>query len=506
MKRAFVFAASLLAVPVLVGGGLLAVTGHCSTPKAAVAPPPLTDAVTAPAVALSRAYTAVAAHVRPAVVSVYSEKMIKYRSPESDWPFGDDFFNQFFGGMNPHRPQQQQPQQQPKEYKVPQRGMGSGMILDNAGHILTNYHVVKDVDEIKVKLSDKREFPAEVVSTDPKTDVAVIRIKGKVPADLSAVQLGDSDALQVGELVMAVGAPFGLTQTVTTGIISAIGRSDVGIADYENFLQTDAPINPGNSGGPLVNMKGEVIGMNSAIATNSGQSAGIGFAIPSNMIKSMLPTLVKGGKIARGLLGVGIQDLDKELAKQFKLADTNGSLVSSVNPGSAADKAGIKVGDVITRFGGKEVANTRELRNAVAATAPGTKMPVELVRAGKTQTLTVTVGEATAEASAQAEPGDSANPDQTTKLGLNLQPVTPELARRYSLGENTGLVVTGVEAGSAAAQAGLQEGDLIAEVNHRKVEKIAELQSALTEAKGAGNVLFLVKRKSMSLFVVLPLE
>jgi serine protease Do len=504
MKRIVVFTASLLAVPILVGGGLLAINGHCSTPKAAVAPPPpLTAAAVAPATALSNAYIAVAGHIRPAVVSVYSEKMVKYRSPESDFPFGDDFFQQFFG---PNGPQSRRQQPQSKEYKVPQRGMGSGVILDTAGHILTNNHVVKDVDEIKVKLSDKREFPAEVVSTDPKTDVAVIRIKGKVPADLPTAQLGDSDALQVGELVMAVGAPFGLTQTVTTGIISAIGRSDVGIADYENFLQTDAPINPGNSGGPLVNMKGEVIGMNSAIATNSGQSAGIGFAIPSNMIKAMLPTLIKGGKIARGLLGVGIQDLDKDLAKQFKLADTNGSLVSSVNPDSAADKAGIKVGDVITRFGGKEVQNTRELRNAVAATAPGAKVPVELVRGGKTLSLSVTVGEATGETAAAAESSDSGGSDQAVKLGLTLQTVTPELAQRYGLGDRQGLVVTEVEQGSSAGQAGLQAGDLIAEVNHRKVTKISEFQSALAEAKGAGNVLLLVKRKSMSLFVVLPMQ
>jgi len=499
MKRLVVFTATLLAVPLLVGGGLLAITGHCSTPKVVAPPPALTPAVIAPAVALSQAYVAVAGHIRPAVVSVYSEKLVKYQSPESAFPFGDDFFQQFFGNQGPQR------RSAPKEYKVPQRGMGSGMILDKEGHILTNYHVVKDVDEIKIKLPDKREFKAEVVSSDPKTDVAVIRIKDKVPADLPTVQMGDSDALQVGELVMAVGAPFGLTQTVTTGIISAIGRSDVGIADYENFLQTDAPINPGNSGGPLVNMKGEVIGMNSAIATNSGQSAGIGFAIPVNMIKAMLPTLVKGGKIARGLLGVGIQDLDKELAKQFKLPDSNGSLVSSVNPGSAADKAGIKVGDVITRFNGKEVQNTRELRNGVAATAPGAKATVELIRAGKPMTLTVTIGEATAEPAA-ADTDESGDSGQAVKLGLTLKSLTPELAKQYGLADSSGLVVSAVEPGSPAAQAGLQEGDLIAEVNHQKVGKLSEFQGALDDARKSGSALFLVKRKSMSLFVVLQLN
>jgi len=326
MKRFVVFTASILAVPLLVGGGMLAITARCSSPKAMEPPPPLTEAVTAPAVALSNAFIAVAAHVKPAVVSVYSEKMVRTQTPDFGFPFGDDLFQQFFGQQAPQR------RSAPKERMTPQRGMGSGMILDKSGLILTNNHVVKDADDIKIRLSDKREFPAEVVSTDPKTDVAVIRIKGKVPPDLPAVKLGNSDALRQGELVLAIGAPFGLTQTVTTGIISAIGRSDVGIADYEDFLQTDAPINPGNSGGPLVNMKGEVIGMNSAIATASGSSAGVGFAIPSNMINNMLPTLTKGGRITRGLLGVGIQDLDKDLAKQFNLAEPNGALVSSVVP------------------------------------------------------------------------------------------------------------------------------------------------------------------------------
>lgn len=496
MKRLVVYTAGILAVPLLVGGGMLAITGHCSSPKVVVPPPPLTAAVTAPAKALSDAYAAVAAHVRPAVVSVYSEKMIRYQSPDNAFPFGDDFFRQFFGQQGPQR------RSAPKEYKVPQRGMGSGMILDKAGHILTNYHVVKDVDEIQVKLPDKREFKAEVVSTDPKTDVAVIRIKGKVPADLPTVQLGNSDALRVGDLVMAIGAPFGLTQTTTTGIISAIGRSDVGVADYEDFLQTDAPINPGNSGGPLVNMDGQVIGMNSAIATNSGQSAGVGFAIPSNMISAMLPILTKGGKITRGLLGVGIQDLDKDLAKQFNLSDDNGALVTSVSPGSAAEKAGIQVGDVITGFNGKAIESSRDLRNRVGSVPPGAKVKLDLVRNGKPLTLAATIGEATPEAAA----AEGAAPEQAAKLGLSVQPLTPELAQRYGLTEKTGLVIADVDPGSPAAQAGLQEGDLIVEVNRKRVTQVSELQSAVAASRKEGSILLLVKRKNLSLFVALPLN
>jgi len=497
MKRFVVYSASLLAVPLLVGGGMLAVTGHCSSPKVD-APPPLTATVVAPAKALSDAYVAVAAHVRPAVVSVYSEKMVRMQAPDQGFPFGDDFFRQFFGQQTPQR------RSAPKEQKVPQRGMGSGMILDKAGHILTNYHVVKDVDEIKVRLSDKREFKAEVVSADPKTDVAVIRIKDKVPADLPTVKLGNSDKLQVGELVMAVGAPFGLTQTVTTGIISAMGRSDVGLADYEDFLQTDAPINPGNSGGPLVNMNGEVIGMNSAIATSSGSSAGIGFAIPSNMINSMLPTLTKGGKIVRGLLGVGIQDMTEELAKQFELSDSNGALVTTVSPGSAADKAGVKVGDVIVGFNGKEVEDGRDLRNRVGRLAPGSKVALKLMRGGKEVMLSATVGEASSEAG--GEGGTAAEPEQEAKLGLSLQPLTPELAQHYGLTDKTGLLIMDVDQGSPAAGAGLQEGDLILEVNRRKVTKVAELQGAVAASRKQGSILLLVKRKSASLFVALPLR
>jgi len=499
MKRFVVYTASLLAVPLLVGGGMLAVAAHSSSPKL-VPPPPLTAAVTAPAKALSDAYAAVAGHVRPAVVSVYSEKMVRIQSPENGFPFGDDFFQRFFGQQAPQR--RQAPQ---KEQRVPQRGMGSGMILDKAGHILTNYHVVKDVDEIKVRLPDKREFKAVVVSTDPRTDVAVIRIKDKVPADLPTVQLGDSDKLRVGELVMAIGAPFGLTQTVTTGIISAMGRSDVGLSDYEDFLQTDAPINPGNSGGPLVNMNGEVIGMNSAIATNSGSSAGIGFAIPSNLINHMLPTLTKGGKITRGLLGVGIQDMNEDLAKQFDLADSNGALVTSVAPGSAAEKAGVKVGDVITSFNGKEIEGVRELRNRVGDVAPGAKAKLVVKREGKELTLTATIGEAPAEAMT-AEGSTESESEQAPKLGLSLQTLTPELAQRYGLSEKSGLVIADVDQGSPAAEAGLQEGDLIVEVNRKRVAKVSELQSAVAESRKKGSVLLLVKRKTASLFVSVPLK
>jgi len=461
-------------------------------------PSSIAESTIAPAEQLGKAFAAVAAQIRPAVVSVYSEKMLKYRSGETPFPFGDPFFRQFLGPQF-HAPQQHR---QFKEFEVPQRGMGSGMILDAHGDILTNYHVVKGVDKINVKLADGRSFKARIVGTDPATDVAVIRIEGKVPADLPTVRLGNSDAEQVGNLVMAVGAPFGLTQTVTTGIISAKGRSDVGVADYEDFLQTDAPINPGNSGGPLVNMRGEVIGMNSAIETNVGQFAGVGFAIPVNIIKAMLPRLIKGEKITRGLLGVVIQDITPDLASQFHLSDTNGALVAQVNPDSAASRAGIRAGDVITAYDGKEVAGTSELRNLVAATAPGTKVGIDIVRDGKPQTITAVIGKLTAEA---AESGivPGATGGELGKLGLTGRTLTPELAGQSNLTGDKGVLITSVEPGSVASLAGLRAGDLITQADKQPVASVGGLRKVLAKAGDKKGVLLLIKRHGASMFVYL---
>ena len=486
-------------------GLFVTVAADKSRPNKAPLPGAVAESVVAPAEQLGKAFAAVAAHVKPAVVSVYSEKTVRFQSQDFPFPFSDDIFGQLFGRQTP----QPKSRNQPKEYRVPQRGMGSGMILDKQGHILTNYHVVNEVDEIKVLLADKRTLPAEIVGTDPKTDMAVIRIKGSIPNDLPTVQLGDSDALEDGHLVMAIGAPFGLTQTVTTGIISAKGRSDVGIAYFEDFLQTDAPINPGNSGGPLVNMRGEVIGMNSAIATGGGQfggegqSAGVGFAIPSNMIKAMLPTLIKGGQINRGMLGVIIQDISEDLARQFHLSDTKGTLVSQVNKDSPAEIAGLKSGDVIVRFGGKEVSDTRHLRNMVAATTPGSTVKVDVIRNGKAVTFAVTIGKLTSETTAAAKPS-SAGADRLAKFGLSVQTLTPELAQQFGLEDNKGVLVTDVNYGSPAAVANLQPGDLVVEADRKRVNDIADLQSAFASAKD--QILLLIKRKGASLYVVFRLK
>ena len=455
--------------------------------------------------ALGESFGEIAERVGPSVVTVYSEKVIKFRQPNFSFPFGDDSpFRWFFGDEQPepHRPSPRQ-----REYKFSQSGLGSGIIIDKDGHILTNNHVVNDVNEIKVILADKREFPAEVVGTDPKTDLAVIRIKGKVPRDLPAATLGDSDQVRVGDWVVAIGAPFGYVQTVTHGIISAKGRTGIGrdTGNYEDFLQTDAPINPGNSGGPLVNLRGEVIGINTAIATSAGQFAGVGFAIPSNLAREVMSELIKTGKVRRGFLGIGIQNVDEDLEHQFGLPDTNGALVSQVNKNSPADKAGLKVGDVVVRYNGKKVEDTQHLRNLVAATAPGERAELTVVRDGKERSFKITVGEL---ATAKNETGGGGGESEEQKsassdLGLTVAPLTAAAAKQYNLDENDkGVLVTDVEDGSPAAEADLRPGDLITEIDRQPVTSMAEFRDALARAKDKESVLILAKRDGASRFVI----
>jgi len=491
----------------LVAGALVGATGLLLSGRATGleneqnSPPPLNPQITAPVRSFSQAFEAVAARVRPAVVSVYSERMVKENEGEFNLPFGNgnDLFRQFFGRNG-------QGQQAPahREHRIPEHGMGSGMILDKEGRILTNYHVVKDVDTLKVKLADNRQFNARVVGTDPKSDVAIIQIDGKLPENLPTVTLGRSDDLKVGDWVLAIGAPFGLTQTVTAGIISATGRNDVGIEDYEDFLQTDAAINPGNSGGPLVNMDGQVIGMNTAIATGMGQFAGVGFAIPSDMIKGFVPTLTKGGTITRGFLGIGIQDLNDTLAAQFKAHDTNGALVSQVNHDTPAAKAGLKSGDVIVRYGGKVIENTRVLRKLVAETTPNTKIPVTVLRDGKDVNLDVTVGTMPAPELAANSGKEKPEPGNVHHFGMEVQPLTPDLAQQFGYQDEHGVIINAVEPGSPAATADLQAGDLIVEANRKPVSNVDELRSALAGHKDLA--LLLIKRHDASLYVTLKVS
>ena len=418
--------------------------------------------------------------VSPAVVNISTTQVVKFDRPRSRAPFGqqdpfEEFFNNFFGRM-------------PREQK--RRSLGSGFLVSADGYILTNSHVVDKADEVTVTLLDKEEFKAKVVGTDPKTDIALIKIdSGK---KLPFVALGDSDRLEVGEWVLAIGNPFGLGHTVTTGIVSAKGRI-IGSGPYDDFIQTDASINPGNSGGPLFNLKGEVVGINTAII-QGGQ--GIGFATPIQLAKSVLGQLKDKGKVTRGWLGVYIQPLSPDVAEKLGIKDRRGALVSDVTQNGPAEKAGIKSGDVIVAFNGKEIRDEHELPAAVAATAPGRKVDVRVVRDGKELVLPVTIAEM------EAEPGKRAGgPDLSKGLGLTVQDITPELAQRFEIENTKGVLVTNVEGGSPAEEAGFQEGDIVRQINRQPVSSGADFGKLLKKHKGDKTVLFLVERGGARMFI-----
>lgn len=467
------------------------------------------------AVDLGNAFAAIIDQVKGSVVSVLSEKMIQLRANEFGNPFDDPFFRQFFGDdhsgepRHPHHPfgapeggppGSHGPHGFGGSHGVPVAGLGSGFLLDEKGHILTNNHVVQGMEKIRVVLADKESFTAKVLGSDAKSDIAVIQIQGKLPRHLSVARLGDSDTLKAGHLVLAFGAPFGLTQTVTHGIISATGRSDVGIADFEDFLQTDAPVNPGNSGGPLVNMRGEVIGINTAIATSIGQSAGVGFAIPVNMAKDILPTLLQGKKVVRGMLGVGVQDVTPALAREFRLPTPGGALVSQVAPGSPGEKAGLRPGDVIVRFAGKPVTDSTRLREMVSRSAPGSREELVLIRDGKQRTLPATLGELSSTTSlAQAQPPVSS----LGKFGIDGASLNPDLSSRYDIKEKKGVVITDVDPTSPAGMAGLSPGDVITEVDRRKVDGMGQANQIISKSKDPGQVLLLVDHQGQAAYVTL---
>lgn len=435
-----------------------------------------------------RTFVELAKEMKPIAVNISTSKTIKrktfrpFPSPFGDEDpfrdfFGDDFFERFFGQM-------------PKEYK--QRSLGSGFIIDEDGYILTNNHVVEGADEIKVRLSDKHEFDAKIVGRDPKTDIALIKIKSS--HGLPIARLGDSDKLEVGEWVMAIGNPFGLEQTVTVGIVSAKGRV-IGSGPYDDFIQTDASINPGNSGGPLINVRGEVIGINTAIIAG-GQ--GIGFAIPINMAKNIIGQLKEKGKVTRGWLGVTVQTVTPELAKSFGLKEGKGALVADVTKGSPADVAGIEQGDVIIEFNGKEIEEMNALPRLVAETPVGKKVKVVVIRNGARKELTVKVGELTEE----REEMQLAE-RETDKLGLVVSNITSEIAERLNVKVGSGVVVTEVEEGSPADEAGIRRGDIIKEVNKTPVKNVKEYNLAIKKALKDENILLLIKRGRNSLYVII---
>ncbi|MGO9620707.1 MAG: DegQ family serine endoprotease [Desulfobaccales bacterium] len=431
-----------------------------------------------------------------AVVNISTERKVKNQAteffnqapsgPGGQTPFGQgdpfqEFFKKFFGEM-------------PKTFKT--RSLGSGFIIEPSGVILTNNHVVEGADKITIKLFGGKEFKASIKGRDSKTDLALLQIIDP-PPDLPFLKLGDSDAVRVGDWVMAVGNPFGLSNTFTQGIISAKGRV-IGAGPYDNFLQTDASINPGNSGGPLLNLQGEVVGINTAILA-SGQ--GIGFATPSSMATWVIPQLKAKGKVTRGMLGVEVQTVTPELAKSFGMAEAKGALVAEVNAGSPAEKAGIKQGDIILEFNGHPIGEMNDLPRLVADTPPGTKVSVKVLRDGKEKTFNLAVSELTEERQASEAKEEGAG--EKNPLGLLVQNITPELAKRFHLRDTKGVLVEGVEQDSAAAEAGMQAGDIVMEIDNQAINTVKDFQTAVDRLKKESYVRFLIKRQSRTQYLTL---
>ena len=431
-------------------------------------------------------FSELAQKAKPAVVNIRTVKTVNGdgRLPQHFFgnPFGkDDPFKHFFGPF-PGGPS--------RDFK--QQSLGSGFIIDKAGYIVTNNHVIESADQIKVKLANGNEFDAKLIGRDPKTDLSLIKIE--VSNDLTALEMGDSDALEVGKWVVAIGSPFGLEQTVTAGIVSAKGRT-IGAGPYDDFIQTDASINPGNSGGPLINMEGKVVGINTAIIAN-GQ--GIGFAIPVNLARGIIEQLKNGGEVTRGWLGVGIQDISPELAEYYGIKDTKGVLVTHVYEGDPADKGGIKTGDIIVAVNEKIVSSSRDLSRIIAEIGAGKRTAISLVRNGDKRNVSVELTKRN-----DKDLDENKKSEGTGEFGLELSELTPDLARQIGYAENeNGVVVINVKAGSKAETAGIQQGDLIKEINHVTVKGLNDYKSQLDKIKKGDAALILVKRINAGLLAV----
>jgi serine protease Do len=475
----------LLVVTALAGAGL----GVYGAGSFAQRPAPAAG-LTAPLVRVaapesSNTFRQVAAAVGPAVININTVTVVRgpaggSRTPMEEF-FGDEFFRRFFGG--------------PREFT--QKSLGSGVIVDPSGIALTNAHVIEGATEIEVVTAEGKKYKARVLGADTKSDLAVIRLQDG--SAFPAARLGDSDQIEVGDWVLAIGSPFGFTQTVTAGIISAKGRV-LGQGPFDDFLQTDAAINPGNSGGPLVSMTGEVIGINTAIASRTGGSMGIGFAIPINLAKKIYTELTARGKVTRGWLGVSVQPLTAELAQSFGAREDGGVLVADVMEGSPAEKGGVKSGDIIVDFNGKRVTAPSDLQRAVGLTGPGSSAKVRILRDKVERTLEVRIGEPPEEAEAAAAPGGKAK----SLLGLEVRPLTPEAARQLGV-RGDGVVVAAIEDGSPAESAGIQTGDVIREVNRQRVRSLSDFERLTRGLKSGERVMLLLQRGNSSLFVAFTL-
>lgn len=437
------------------------------------------------------AFSDVARMVSPTVVNISTTKVISRNlSPLPNFfqsPF-DDLFEQF---------------RAPRKFK--EQSLGSGVIVSADGYIITNNHVIEKSEEIKVTLYDKQEYKGKVIGSDPKTDIAIIKIKA---ADLPAVNWGDSDKLDVGEFVLAFGNPFGLSHTVTMGIVSALGRASVGIADYEDFIQTDAAINPGNSGGPLVNVRGELIGVNTAIISRTGGYEGIGFAVPSNMVRSVMTQLIKDGKVTRGWVGVAIQQVTPELAKNFGLKKPEGALVTEVFDNSPAQKAGLKRGDIILKVNNKDIDDVEKLRNFIAQSRVGSRIALDVLRDTKPIELSLTVAELAQEAAESSI--DSSKKGRSSGenflAGFSVMDINSDTAKQLGLPGNVyGVVIVSVEPDSAADEAGLKKGDLIQEVNKARINNLNDFNKAVSHIRRGDTVLLFINRGENKFYITLKM-
>ncbi|HXY55101.1 MAG TPA: DegQ family serine endoprotease [Nitrospirota bacterium] len=495
-KRFYFSAAFILVLGIFVG---LVLSSHLGV----ISPLPAKSQISSKSVEiltqLSDAQSEVAAVATPSVVNISTTRVIKSREEAPFDLFEDPFFRRFFGDQFPHP-------NIPKEHK--EQSLGSGVIVSEDGYIVTNNHVIEKAEEIKVLLSNKKDYKAALIGADPKTDIAVIKIDAK---GLTALPWGDSNRLKVGEIVFAIGNPFGLNQTVTMGVISAVGRANVGIADYEDFIQTDAAINPGNSGGALINARGELIGINTAILSRTGGYQGIGFAVPSSMARQVMDSLVKYKKVVRGWLGVSIQEVTSDLAEEFGVKDLKGALVSGVMKGSPAEKAGIKQGDVILQYNDKVVEDTGHLRNMVSQTPIGTKVKVKLLRQKKEVEVEVLIAELPkkmAEAPSRNAENPEENEEESSALtGLVVRELTPDLAARLGIDESEkGVVVVKVDPNSKVFEAGIRPGDIILQINQKNIATIEDYKKAASKLRATERALLLIRRKGEDLFVTVRPE